>query len=94
MKITIGQLKQLIKEQVEEAVPKHQDRGGGKVDEYNLKPALEILIGATYPLDTLKRRIGLLSPQQQDKIAKLHKRMELDAEAIDNILSSVGDTWP
>lgn len=93
MKLTVKQLKQLIKEQVEEAKLQKYARAA-VVDAYNLKPMLETMIGATYPLETLKKRLALLSPEQQNKIAKLHERMEANAETIDNILSSVGNEWP
>jgi len=57
-----------------------------------------LLISSTYPLDTLTRRMGLLTGEERGRIIFLEKQIFENLEAIDGIISSraeaENDPWP
>lgn len=56
---------------------------------FNVKNALQLfeIIGSTYPLKTLSRRINLLTKKEQTQVYKIYKNIEDLIEKMDDIIS-------
>jgi len=56
------------------------------------------VLASTYPWSTLHRRLGLLTPDESDKVRVLYDEIERKLEEIDIIISSRAsmedDPWP
>lgn len=67
-------------------------------DVRNLKDFFEITLGSTYPRQTLTRRLGFLSLNEQKNLVVLWNKVERISEEMQKILddraAKMNDKWP